>query len=55
MKPHDEGEVERRRQGRAPLGVDRPLTDPSRHRLCVVGCGLDMDPSSVVLCLVELS
>jgi hypothetical protein len=32
---------------RAPLGVGRPLTEPPRHRLRMVGCGLDMDHSSV--------
>ena len=32
---------------RATLGVGRPLTNPHRHRLRMVGCGLDMDHSSV--------
>ena len=33
--------------GRATLGVGHPLSKPPRHRLCVVGCGLDMVHSSV--------
>ena len=33
--------------GRETLGVDRPLTRPSRHRLCVVGSGVALDHSLV--------
>ena len=36
-------------KGSGALGVGRPLTEPPRHCLHVVGCGLDLDHSSVVL------
>ena len=38
--------------GLPPLGVYRPLTMSPRHRLHVMGYGLDMDHFSVVPCLV---
>jgi len=37
------------------LGAGRPLTEPPQQRLRVVGCGLDMDHSPMVLFPVELS
>ena len=38
-----------------PLGVGRPLTKLPRHRLHVVGYGLDLDTPWWVLCPVESS
>jgi len=46
MPPPIEGVAEQRRQG-----VARPLTELPRHRLHMVGHGLDMDHCSMVFCL----
>jgi hypothetical protein len=44
--------LRRARKGAAAPRIDRSLTKPPRHCLCMVGLGLDVDQCPKVHCLI---